>query len=73
MKTFIAISVALIFAACAPKKWEHATSSPSQTEKDKKECRYEADKATASNPSFVDKISNNIEIFKSCMAVRGYR
>jgi len=36
------------------------------------ECRFEAEKATASGRTMADRVSGHISVYQSCMRVKGY-
>jgi hypothetical protein len=67
------IVVSLLLSACEMKQYVRADTPPEQKHRDTVECRYEAEKATASLINPFDRGMRNADLVQQCMIVRGYR
>ena len=71
MKRAIVTCAVLVLAGCAQRHWTKPGADSAQFEKDKAECLYEGNKATASDPNmFAGLMANNLAT--QCMQLRGY-
>ena len=58
-------------AGCSPAQWTRPNTDSAQFERDKAECLYEGNKATATDPNvFAGLMANNLA--SQCLQLRGY-
>jgi hypothetical protein len=63
---------ALALSACAQAAWQRPGGTQADSKADAAFCHYEAEKATAGNPSMGWAVANSIEIFNDCMKLKGW-
>lgn len=66
-----AFVLALLSAGCTPAVWVRPDTTSAQFERDKQECWYDAEKATASNENmFAGLLTQDLAM--KCLRLRGY-
>ena len=70
----VASLLSLLFLfGCAPLQWRQVGVTQVQTEKDKRECRYEALRSQPASRNVARDLGHEIDVEYSCMELRGYR
>ena len=68
---YVILTMVLV-AGCAQSTWHHQTANQQQFARDKLECEYEAQKATAGIRSGIEAGYEQGSLQIMCMKVRGY-
>lgn len=71
MKRILCVGAVLALAGCTPPMWTKPGGDSAQFERDKAECLYEGNKATASDPNMFAGLMAN-DLASQCLKLRGY-
>lgn len=62
-----------LMAGCAQTTWTKPGYGEAAFERDKAECMYESDLATAALPTMADRVAARISLVEQCLQLRGWR
>lgn len=71
MKRIVFVVAVLALNGCTPAVWTKPGGDSAQFERDKAECLYEGNKATASDPNMFAGLMAN-DLASQCLQLRGY-
>lgn len=64
--------VLIAVSGCAQGKWYHPTADQAKFEQDRRECQYDAEKATVNLRSGIEAGMQQSSFMRQCMQIRGY-